>query len=110
MRRNLFVAAIVIALLTCASSVWSSEHEKYHHDLRGLIVKVAPAKNEFTIQTNEGEVAVCLVDAKTVIKRGEKRIRLNDVRAGERAYCHCAVMKNGKQYSEQVLLEKSKDE
>ncbi len=110
MRRNLFGAAIVIALLTCASSVWSGEHEKDHHDLRGMIVKVAPAKNEFTIQTDEGEVAVCLVDGKTVIKRGDKSIRLNEVRAGERAYCHCAAMKNGKHYSEQVLLEKNSEE
>ena len=109
MRRIGFLAMMLTGALACAFSASGHERGRYHHHLRGRIVKVEPTKSEFTIRTNQGEVALCFIDAETVLKRDGRRIELNEVHAGERAYCHCAAMKDGKHYSEQLLLEKKKN-
>ncbi len=106
MTRFRSLAVIFIGALALVSIARAHEEGKFHHDLRGKIVAVDPAKNEFTIRTNQGEVAVCFVDSKTVLRRGRKNIGLDDVRPGDRAYCHCAAMNEGKHYSVQLVLEK----
>lgn len=111
MKRNSFLAMLLTGALTCMPLAWGHEgHEqvKHHHELRGKIVTVEPEKNEFTFETDQGRIVVCVIDAKTVLKRDGKTIQLGDVRAGERARCHCAAVKEGKHYSQQLLLEKKK--
>ena len=104
MRNARYLAGGLIALLACALAAGAREHGKYHHDLRGKVTSVEPAKNQFTFQTNQGEVAVCVIDEKSEIRRDGRKIKLDEVRPGERAYCHCAALKNGKHYSVELLI------
>ncbi len=71
-------------------------------------MSVEPQKNEFTIRTGQGKVAVCYLDEKTVVRRDGNGIKLSDVHAGVRAYCHCSAMNEGKHYSEQLVVRNNK--
>ena len=108
MRRTSLLAVALSAMLASTASLWSHpghDHVKHHHVLLGRIVSVDPDKNEFTINTETDHAVVCFVDSKTVVKRDGRKIDLGEVRAGERARCHCAAIKGGKHYSQQLLLE-----
>lgn len=112
MKRCLQVPGLLAAAaLLLAATVARGEEPpaKHHHDLRGVINKVAPEKNEFEIKTDAGRVVLCLIDSKTALRRGEKKVDLKDVRPGERARCHCAAIRDGKHYSQSLLLEPSKE-
>ncbi len=111
MKQTALLVAILVGLQAWVLSLaghGTGEQVKHHHELRGRIAKVEPAKNEFTIETDQGHQVLCVIDAKTVLKRDNKTIKLDDVRPGERARCHCAAIKDGKHYSQQLLLEKEK--
>lgn len=108
MKEKLLFLVVMGAALFMAAPVWGNQSLKtssYHHELRGTILKVDKAKNEFTIKTYRGQVVECLANAKTVVKdSGGKRISLSEVRAGDRAYCHCDAMRDGKHYSVYLLV------
>ena len=109
MRRGSFLVLALTGALACTLSLWADEDReqaKHHHELRGKIVKVELENNEFTIKTYQGHLVVCVIDAQTVLKLDGRTIKLSDVRLGQRARCHCAALKNGKHYSQQLLLEK----
>ncbi|MFQ5695138.1 MAG: hypothetical protein ACE5HB_04040 [Terriglobia bacterium] len=83
---------------------------KHHHDLRGVIVKVDPAKDEFEIKTNAGRIVLCFLDKESTVRRGSKKVTLKDVQPGERARCHCAALQKGRHYSQTLQLEPRKKE
>lgn len=102
---TLIVIGAAIFTATPAQCKQSTKTSRYHHELRGTILKVNPAKAEFTIKTYHGEVVECLMNAKTVVKNSDgKRIHFREVRAGDRAYCHCDAMRDGKHYSVYLLV------
>ena len=106
------IAGLTALLLLGSGPPGAEAHEpqaKHHHDLRGVITKVEADKNEFEIKTDAGHVVLCVIDEKTTLKRGNKRIRLADVQPGERARCHCAALRGDRHYSTSLLLEKRKD-
>lgn len=112
MKRTHFLPLLLAAGLACVTTAWGHEEHgkvKHHHELRGTIVKVEAEKNQFSIETDRGQVVLCVIDEKTVVKREGKKIELRDVQAGERARCHCAALREGKHYSEQLLLEKKNE-
>ncbi len=81
---------------------------KFHHELRGTILRVDRAKSEFTIETYEKKTVECIVNSKTVFKNNAgKRIKFGDLRPGDRAYCHCQEMRDGKHYSVYLLVQTS---
>lgn len=104
------LAASLVAGLPAASPALGAEKSqpKHHHDLRGVITKVEADKNQFEIQTQAGRIVLCVIDEKSTLKRGHEKIRLKDVRAGERARCHCAALRGNRHYSESLLLEEKK--
>lgn len=108
MRKIGYPAAALAVLLASTAAAAARQHGKFHHELRGEIVKVEPDKNEFTVKTNQGEVAVCFIDDKSVVERGGKKIKLDEVRPGDRAYCHCSAEKNGRHYSVELQINKDK--
>lgn len=108
LRLTLAGAALLVAVGVGGS--WAHEPPtKHHHDLRGVITKVEPEKNQFEIKTDTDHVALCLIDEKTKLRRGDKPIALKDVRPGERARCHCAARRDGRHYSQSLLLEPEKE-
>lgn len=115
MRRRLTLGFLLLAALWVAAGqggplfAAGEPEAKHHHDLRGVITKVEPKKNEFKIKTDAGRVVLCLIDDKTRLKRGSEKISLKDVRPGERARCHCSALRNGRHYSQSLLLEAAKE-
>lgn len=111
MKRNRFLAVLLAEMLAGTLPLRAGEDDeqpKHHHDLRGKIVSVDTEKNKFALETHRGRTVVCFIDARTVVKRAGRRIELNEVRVGERARCHCAALRDGRHYSQQLLLEKNK--
>lgn len=108
MRNKFLPEAVFVTLTFAAVSLWgppSRAESRYHHELRGTILKVDEAKKEFTIKTYYGQVVECLINAKTVMKDSDgKRINFSEVHAGDRAYCHCDAMREGKHYSVYLLV------
>ncbi|MFQ5694476.1 MAG: hypothetical protein ACE5HB_00650, partial [Terriglobia bacterium] len=101
----------LVLLVTAAglATLWGAAGEtKHHHDLRGVIVKVEAEKNHFEIKTDAGHVVLCVIDNKTRLRRGSKKITLKEVRPGARAHCHCAALRDGRHYSQSLLLESAK--
>lgn len=108
MRGESVLAMMLSGALACATSLWCQQERgrvQHHHELRGAIVRVEPEKNQFIIAIAKKQEVVCVVDSKTVVKRDNRTITLGDVRAGERARCHCAAIRHGKHYSRQLLIE-----
>ncbi len=116
MRRRLLVSLLVAASVAlggwrpASASQQEKSEAKHHHDLRGVISKVEPEKNQFEIRTDAGRVVLCLIDEETTIKRGSEKIKLKEVRRGQRAYCHCAALRNGRHYSTSLLVEQKEKE
>ncbi len=79
---------------------------RHHHDLRGVITKVEPENHQFEIKTDRDRIVLCYVDDKSTLRRGTAKITLKEVRVGDRARCHCVAQKEGRHYSQSLLLEK----
>lgn len=101
----LAVALALGAPQSTAAGEGGKSEVKHHHDLRGVITKVEAEKNEFEIKTDAGRVVLCLINEDTTVKRGTETIRLKDVKPGDRAFCHCAALRNGRHYSTSLRVE-----
>ncbi len=108
MKRAL-VLGIVAATFAWALPVVAQKDEnaaRFHHELRGKIVHLDRAKDEFTINTDDGKTVECVVSSQTVFKNtAGKRIKFSNLQPGDRAYCHCREMRDGKHYSVYLLVQ-----
>ncbi len=116
LRKQLLVSLLLASSIAlggwrpASASQQEKAEAKHHHDLRGVISKVEPDKNRFEIRTDAGRVVLCLIDEETTIKRGSEKIELEEVTRGQRAYCHCAALRNGRHYSTSLLVEQKEKE